>query len=117
MVKYLDLNSVFVSSVLAVTSEISLSFLKFVMAHGVTRRCRLSWLTNSVLVYKPKCGGGVAGSHSMSTCSCERGVQKNFGDLTVYLTYAKLKEPKIYQEMRARILGRKTALLLPRLER
>ncbi len=32
-------------------------------------RCRLSWLTNSVLVYEPKCGGsgGVAGSQSMST--------------------------------------------------
>jgi hypothetical protein len=23
---------------------------------GVTKRCRLSWLTNSALVYKPKCG-------------------------------------------------------------
>ncbi len=37
---------------------------------GVTRRCRLSRLTNSVLVYEPKCGGGgggVAGSQPMST--------------------------------------------------
>ncbi len=35
---------------------------------GVTNRCRLSWLTNSALVYKPKCGGmGVAGSQLMST--------------------------------------------------
>jgi hypothetical protein len=25
---------------------------------GVTKRCRLSWLTNSVLVYETKCGGG-----------------------------------------------------------
>jgi hypothetical protein len=25
---------------------------------GVTKRCRLSWLTNSTLVYEPKCGGG-----------------------------------------------------------
>jgi hypothetical protein len=24
---------------------------------GVTRRCRLSWLTNSALIYEPKCGG------------------------------------------------------------
>jgi hypothetical protein len=23
---------------------------------GVTKRCRLSWLTNSALVYEPKCG-------------------------------------------------------------
>ncbi len=36
---------------------------------GVTKRCRLSWLTNSALVYEPKCGGrvGVAGSQPMST--------------------------------------------------
>ena len=34
---------------------------------GVTKRCRLSWLTNSALVYEPKCGGrgGVAGSESL----------------------------------------------------
>jgi hypothetical protein len=33
------------------------------------QRCRLSWLTNSALVYEPKCvgRGGVAGSQSMST--------------------------------------------------
>ncbi len=24
----------------------------------VTKRCYLSWLTNSTLVYEPKCGGG-----------------------------------------------------------
>jgi hypothetical protein len=24
---------------------------------GVTKRCRLSWLTNSALLYNPKCGG------------------------------------------------------------
>ncbi len=36
---------------------------------GVTKRCRLSWLTNSALVYEPKCGvrRGVAGSQPMST--------------------------------------------------
>jgi hypothetical protein len=27
---------------------------------GVTNRCRLSWLTNSALVYEPKCGRGVS---------------------------------------------------------
>jgi SLIT-ROBO Rho GTPase activating protein len=27
-------------------------------SRGVTKRCRLSWLTNSALVYEPKCGGG-----------------------------------------------------------
>ncbi len=37
---------------------------------GVTKRCRLSWLTNSALVYEPKSGeggGGVTGSQPMST--------------------------------------------------
>jgi hypothetical protein len=39
---------------------------------GITKRCRLSWLINSALVYEAKCGGrgGVAalrGSQSMST--------------------------------------------------
>jgi hypothetical protein len=28
-----------------------------VTKQGVTKRCRLSWLTNSALVYEPKCGG------------------------------------------------------------
>jgi hypothetical protein len=36
---------------------------------GVIKRCCLSWLTNSALVYEPKCGGGgegvVAGSQQM----------------------------------------------------
>jgi hypothetical protein len=38
-------------------------------AEGVTKRCRLSWLTNSALVYESICGGrgGVAGSQPMST--------------------------------------------------
>jgi hypothetical protein len=38
---------------------------------GVTKRCRLSWLTTSALVYEPKCEGRgrgeVAGSQPMST--------------------------------------------------
>ncbi len=29
-----------------------------IYGQGVTKRCRLSWLTNSALVYDPKCGGG-----------------------------------------------------------
>ncbi len=54
---------------------------------GVTKRCRLSWLTNSTLVYEPKCGGeswscGV----SANEYSCAHGAQINFGDLTPYLT-------------------------------
>ncbi len=52
----------------------------FASAQGVTKRCRLSWLTNSSLVHEPKCGGRgrVAGSQPMST---------RFWGLTPYLTY------------------------------
>jgi hypothetical protein len=57
---------------------------KEIQKQGVSKRCRLSWLTNSDLVYMPKCGvrGEVAGSQPMST-----GAQINFGDLPPYLTY------------------------------
>ncbi len=57
---------------------------------GVTKRCRLSWLTNSALVYtSPTNAGGwrVAGSHPMGKAVTWRGAQINFGDLTPYLTY------------------------------
>ncbi len=56
---------------------------------GVTKRCRLSWLVNSALVYEPKCGGGGAsGVRGVShEYSCAHGSQINFGDLTPYLTY------------------------------
>jgi hypothetical protein len=55
---------------------------------GLTKRCRLSWLTNTALVYEPKCGGrgGVAGSQSMSTAVQRSPI--NFGDITPYLTNA-----------------------------
>jgi hypothetical protein len=44
-------------------------------------------LTNSTLVYEPKCGerGGVAGSQPMSTAIHRN--QMNFGNLNPYLTY------------------------------
>jgi hypothetical protein len=52
---------------------------------GVTKRFHLSWLTNSALVYEPKCGGreGVAGSQTMSTA-----VHRSTNKLTPYITYA-----------------------------
>ncbi len=39
------------------------------VSQGITKRCRLSWLTNIALIYEPKCGGrgGVVGSQPMST--------------------------------------------------
>ncbi len=59
---------------------------------GITKKCRLSLLTNSALVYKSKCGGdwGVAGSQSMSTAVhiTWHVAQINFGDLPSYFTYA-----------------------------
>ncbi len=55
---------------------------------GVTKRCRLSFLTNSALVYEPKCRGRREGCGvSANEHSCVHGAQKNFGDRTPYLTY------------------------------
>jgi hypothetical protein len=57
---------------------------------GATKRCRLSWLTNSALVYSPNAGGGgeFAESQPMSTAVHNaHGAQINFGDITPYLTY------------------------------
>ncbi len=55
---------------------------------GVTKRCRLSWLTDRALVYEPKCGGiGVCCGVSTNEYSCAHGAQINFGDFTPCLTY------------------------------
>jgi hypothetical protein len=55
---------------------------------GVSKRCRLSWLTNGALVYEPKCGGEGGGVCRVSAneYSCAHGAQ--FGYITQYLTYA-----------------------------
>ncbi len=39
----------------------------FRVKQGVTKRCRLSWLTNSTLVYEPKSGGG--GGTAIDECT------------------------------------------------
>ncbi len=70
--------------------EVRTVLYNYTVNRGVTKICRLSWLTNSALEYEPKCGGGgrVAGSQPMSTAvHSAHGVQINFGDLTPYLTY------------------------------
>jgi hypothetical protein len=56
---------------------------------GDTKRCRLSWLTNSALVYEPKRGGWEGGCGvSANEYSCTtHGAQINLRDLTPYLTY------------------------------
>ncbi len=56
---------------------------------GITKRCRLSLLTNSALVYESQCGGigDVAGSQPMSAAvhiTWQR-AQINFGDLPTYI--------------------------------
>jgi hypothetical protein len=38
----------------------------FPSSRGVTKRCRLSWLTNSALVYEPKLGEGGGGLRGLS---------------------------------------------------
>ena len=42
----------------------------------VTKRCRLSWLTNSVLVYEPKCGGGESCGASAISTAVHRSLKK-----------------------------------------
>ncbi len=65
---------------------------------GVSRRCRLSWLTNSAIVYESKWGGG-GWSQPMSTAvHMWHGAQINFGDLTPYLTYAVNLSKALYKQ-------------------
>ncbi len=60
-------------------------------SQGVTKRRRLSWLTNSALVYEPKYGEwggeGVLGSLPIMSAAVHSSPNK-LGDLTPYLTYA-----------------------------
>jgi hypothetical protein len=53
-------------------SSVSWLFFSLDPGQGVTKRCRLSWLTNSALVYESKCGedGGIAESQPMSIQLC-----------------------------------------------
>ncbi len=53
---------------------------------GVTKRCRLSCLTNSALIYEPEWGGGRLRGLRKWVQPCT-GAQINFGDLTPYLTF------------------------------
>jgi hypothetical protein len=52
---------------------------------GVTKKCRISRLSKSTLVYEPKCKG--AGLQQGFSQRVQANVQINFGDLTPYLTY------------------------------
>ncbi len=69
-------------------SSIAHNNIPFFVNQGVTKRCRLSWLTNSALVYEPKCGrgegGGVVCGVSDDEYSCAHGALINSGVLTPY---------------------------------
>ena len=43
----------------------------FSLRQAVTERCRLSWLTNSALVYEPKCGGEGGGGSQFKQKGCQ----------------------------------------------
>ncbi len=58
----------------------------YLYGSGVTKRCRLSWLTNSALVYEHKCGGGGCGV-STNEYSCAHGAQISCGDQTMIWIY------------------------------
>ncbi len=77
------------------------------MVQGVTKRSRLSWLTNRTLVYEPICGGrggGVAGSQPVNKV-VHTGAQINFGDLPPYLTY-EVVDHKLETVRREVIIGK-----------
>jgi hypothetical protein len=78
---------------------VSLKFLR--PCQGVTKKCRLSWLTivtNSALVYEPKFKGGGGGCGvSANENSCAHGAQINFGDLGNSIFTLWLKQKKIFK--------------------
>jgi hypothetical protein len=55
---------------------------------GVIKGCRRSWLTNSVLVYEPKCGGSGGGTGSQPMSTAVHKSPNKIGDLTPFLTSA-----------------------------
>ncbi len=54
---------------------------------GATKRCLLSWLTNSALLYEPKCGGGGELRGLSQWVQLYTRAQINFRDLTPIWTY------------------------------
>ncbi len=64
---------------------------------GVKKRCRLSWMTNSALVYEPKCGGRGELRGINELVQLYTGAQINFGDLPPYLTYGQIAWTFLHQ--------------------
>jgi hypothetical protein len=69
---------------LSVKQLVSTKFLITVLISraGVTKRCRLSWMTNIAPSYMSPNAGGEGKLRGLSSA---HGAQKNFGDLTPYL--------------------------------
>ncbi len=64
-----------------------------IFKQGITKRCRLSWLPNSALVYEPKCGERGRDLRDLSQwVQLYTGAQINFGDRTPYLAYVASKK-------------------------
>jgi hypothetical protein len=67
---------------------------------GVTKRCRLSWLTNSALVYEPNAGGwGRVCGISANEHSCAHGAQINFGNITPLFNLCSLLSSKRWMDV------------------
>jgi hypothetical protein len=76
----------------------TVSFLSFLSTYcpGGYKEMSSIWLTNSALVYEPKCGGGGSQpSQPMSTVQLYTGAQINFGDITPYLAFATVPNRKV----------------------
>jgi hypothetical protein len=64
---------------------------------GVTKRCRLSWLTNSALVFELQCGCGVsAWSQPMSTAVHRSPKKLRRSTVTPYSTYGRRSPTESY---------------------
>ncbi len=81
---------------------------------GVTKRCRLFWLTNSALVYEPKCGGRGELRGLSQWVQLYTGAQINFGNLTQCLTCGGISLETITLTMHAQTGKRKTKHRLTR---
>jgi hypothetical protein len=72
--------------VIAGMSNLLISLFLDQLTQLITKSCRLSWLTNSALVYEPKCRGGGGCRGLSQSVQLYTGAQINFWDLTPFLT-------------------------------
>ncbi len=58
---------------------------------GITKRCHLSWLTNSALICEPKCGGGGSRGLSHWVQLCTWSPKKLWRSNSIFSLFRKLK--------------------------